>query len=74
MLEGLRFLRRLEQRLRIAHGTSVRLVEEGAPGLATLARGMGMRDGPRLRADQALLERYAQVTLEVRAAYRRILG
>jgi glutamate-ammonia-ligase adenylyltransferase len=56
--DGWRFLRRLEQRLRISHGTSVRLVEEGAPGLATLARGMGMRDGPRSRADQAHRERY----------------
>jgi glutamate-ammonia-ligase adenylyltransferase len=72
--EGWRFLRRLEQRLRISHGTSVRLVEEGAPGLATLARRMGMRDGPRSRADQALLERYSQVTGEVRAAYLLILG
>jgi glutamate-ammonia-ligase adenylyltransferase len=72
--DGWRFLRRLEQRLRISHGTSVRLVEEGAPGLATLARGMGMRDGPRSRADQALLERYAQVTHEVRAAFLQVLG
>jgi glutamate-ammonia-ligase adenylyltransferase len=72
--EGWRFLRRLEQRLRISHGTSVRLVEEGAPGLATLARSMGMRDGPRSRADQALLERYSQVTREVRAAYLRVLA
>jgi glutamate-ammonia-ligase adenylyltransferase len=72
--EGWRFLRRLEQRLRISHGTSVRLVEEGAPGLAILARGMGMRDGPRSRADQALLERYMQVTHEVRAAFLHVLG
>jgi glutamate-ammonia-ligase adenylyltransferase len=70
--DGWVFLRRLEQRLRIAHGSSERLLEEGAPGLATLARSMGMRDGPRLRADQALLERYAQVTGEVRAAYLRV--
>ncbi len=72
--EGWRFLRRLEQRLRIAHGTSVRLVEEGAPGLAILARGLGMRDGPRSRADQALLERYSLVTHEVRGAYLQVLG
>jgi [glutamine synthetase] adenylyltransferase / [glutamine synthetase]-adenylyl-L-tyrosine phosphorylase len=72
--EGWRFLRRLEQRLRISHGTSVRLVEEGAPGLSNLARGMGMRDGPRSRADEALLDRYAQVTGEVRAAYVRVLA
>jgi glutamate-ammonia-ligase adenylyltransferase len=72
--DGWRFLRRLEQRLRISHGASVSLLEEGAPGLTTLARRMGMRDGPRVRADQALLERYIAVTREVRAAYLRVLG
>jgi glutamate-ammonia-ligase adenylyltransferase len=72
--DGWRFLRRLEQRLRISHGMSVSLLEEGAPGLATLARRMGMSDGPRARADQALLERYTTVTREVRAVYSRVLG
>jgi glutamate-ammonia-ligase adenylyltransferase len=72
--DGWRFLRRLEQRLRISHGVSVSLLEEGAPGLGTLARRMGMSDGPRLRADQALLERYTTVTREVRAVYARILA
>jgi glutamate-ammonia-ligase adenylyltransferase len=72
--DGWRFLRRLEQRLRISHGTSVRLLEEGAPGLLILARRMGMRDGPRVRPDHALLERYTAVTEEVRAAYLRVLG
>ncbi len=72
--EAWRFLRRLEQRLRISHGTSVSLLEEGAPGLVTLARRMGMRDGPRVTAEQALLDRYAHVTREVRAAYLRVLG
>jgi glutamate-ammonia-ligase adenylyltransferase len=72
--DGWRFLRRLEQRVRVSHGTSVNLVEEGAPGLATLARRMGMRDGPRARADQTLLERYVAVTTDVRTAYLRVLG
>jgi glutamate-ammonia-ligase adenylyltransferase len=72
--EGWRFLRRLEQRLRISHGTSVSLLEEGAPGLVTLARRMGMRDGPRASAEQSLLQRYTHVTREVRAAYLRVLG
>jgi glutamate-ammonia-ligase adenylyltransferase len=71
--EAWRFLRRLEQRLRISHGTSVSLLEEGAPGLAVLARRMGMRDGPRASAEKSLLERYTQVTREVRAAYMRVL-
>jgi glutamate-ammonia-ligase adenylyltransferase len=72
--EGWRFLRRLEQRLRIAHGTGATLIEEGAPGLLTLARSMGMHDLPPTRAEEVLLERYAVVTREVRAAYLRVLG
>ncbi len=72
--EGWTFLRKLEQRLRVSHGTSVSLLEEGAPGLLTLARSMGMRDGRRGRADAALLERYVAITHEVRAAYLRVLG
>jgi glutamate-ammonia-ligase adenylyltransferase len=72
--DGWRFLRRLEQRLRVSHGTSVNLLEEGAPGLTILARRMGMRDGPRSRADRTLLARYVAVTTDVRAAYLRVLG
>ena len=72
--DGWRFLRRLEQRLRVSHGTSATLLEEGAPGLAALARRMGMHDAPRARAGHALLERYLAVTREVRAAYLRVLG
>jgi glutamate-ammonia-ligase adenylyltransferase len=72
--EGWRFLRRLEQRLRVSHGTSATLLEEGAPGLAALARRMGVRDAPRVRADAALLERYVAVSRDVRAAYLRVLG
>jgi [glutamine synthetase] adenylyltransferase / [glutamine synthetase]-adenylyl-L-tyrosine phosphorylase len=72
--EGWRFLRRLEQRLRVSQGSSSSLIEEGAPGLVTLARRMGMRDSPRVRADGALLERYLSVTSEVRSAYLSVLG
>ena len=72
--EGWRFLRRLEQRLRVSHGTSATLLEEGAPGLAALARSMGMHDAPRARAEASLLERYVAVTREARAAYLRVLG
>ena len=67
--EGYRFLRRLEQRLRVLHGTSAQLLEEGAPGLALLARRMGMRDGPRGTGADALVARYVAVTDDVRAAY-----
>jgi glutamate-ammonia-ligase adenylyltransferase len=72
--EGWRFLRRLEQRLRIAHGTGATLIEEGAPGLVKLARSMGLYDLPPARAEESLLERYVAVTSEVRASYLRVLG
>lgn len=72
--EGWRFLRRLEQRLRIAHGTSVTLLEQGAPGLVVLARRMGMHDSVHAPAQALLLERYLAVTRDVRAAYLRVLG
>ncbi len=72
--EGWRFLRRLEQRLRVAHGTSVTLLEEGAPGLVVLARRMGMHAGLHAPAEALLLERYLAVTRDVRAAYLRSLG
>ncbi len=72
--DGYRFLRRLEQRLRVLHGTSAHLIEEGAGGLALLARRMGMRDGPRGVATEALLTRYLSVTRDVRAAYLAVLG
>jgi [glutamine synthetase] adenylyltransferase / [glutamine synthetase]-adenylyl-L-tyrosine phosphorylase len=72
--DGWRFLRRLEQRVRISQETSVSLLEEGAPGLATLARRVGLRDAPGLPADRALLEVYEAVTRDVRAAYLAVLG
>jgi glutamate-ammonia-ligase adenylyltransferase len=72
--EGYGFLRRIEQRLRILHGASAQLIEEGAPGLPPLARRLGMRDGPQGSAADHLLARYREVTEDVRAAYLAVLG
>jgi glutamate-ammonia-ligase adenylyltransferase len=72
--DGYRLLRRMEQRLRVLHGTSAQLIEEGAPGMALLARRMGMRDGPRGTASEALVLRYLEVTRDVRTAYMGVLG
>ncbi len=72
--EGYRTLRRMEQRLRVLHGTSSHFIEEGAPGLALFARRMGMRDGPRGSATSMLLARYAQITRDVRGGYLTVLG
>jgi glutamate-ammonia-ligase adenylyltransferase len=68
--EGYAMLRRLEQALRVVHGTSASLIEQGAPGLVALARRMGFRE----MAADALLERYLAVTADVRAAYVTVLG
>jgi glutamate-ammonia-ligase adenylyltransferase len=73
--EGYALLRRLEQALRVVHGTSASLIEEGAPGLGALARRMGLREGtPSGTPGEALLERYRAVTRDVRAAYLQVLG
>ncbi len=75
--EGYAILRRLEQALRVVHGTSASLIEEGAPGLPALARRMGLRDGmggAGTTAARTLLERYRAVTRDVRAAYVTVLG
>jgi len=72
--EGYHLLRRLEQRLRVLHGTSAQWIEEGAPGVSPLARRMGMRDGPWGTAADALLARYRAVTEDVRGAYLAVIG
>ncbi|MBX3186788.1 MAG: bifunctional [glutamate--ammonia ligase]-adenylyl-L-tyrosine phosphorylase/[glutamate--ammonia-ligase] adenylyltransferase [Labilithrix sp.] len=71
--EGHAMLRRLEQALRVVHGTSASLIEEGAPGIAALARRMGFRDGT-VTASQALFQRYRAATRDIRAAYLAVLG
>jgi glutamate-ammonia-ligase adenylyltransferase len=72
--EGYRFLRRLEQRIRIVHGSSSSLLDETAEGLLPLARRMGMRDTPRATAIQELVARYRDVTEAVRAAYLQVIS
>ncbi|MDB4945299.1 MAG: Glutamate-ammonia-ligase adenylyltransferase [Labilithrix sp.] len=71
--EGYALLRRLEQALRVVHGTSASLIEEGAGGVAALARRMGFRDDV-APASAAFFERYRAVTGDVRAAYLSVLG
>jgi glutamate-ammonia-ligase adenylyltransferase len=72
--EGYRMLRQIEQRARVHQGSSDAILEEGSPGLGLLARRVGMRDGPRASASQALLARYVELTDAVRAAYIAVLG
>ncbi len=72
--DGHRFLRRLEQRARVVHGSRAVLLQEGAPGLGPLARSMGFRDGPSGTAQELLTTKYREVTGEVRAAFLEVLG
>jgi glutamate-ammonia-ligase adenylyltransferase len=73
--ENYAMLRRLEQAMRIVHGTSRSIIEEGAPGLSFLARRMEFRDdGSHGLAADTLIERYRAVSRETRAAYLEVLG
>ncbi len=72
--EGYAMLRRLEQRARVHHGSGGALIERDAPGLAILARRLGMRDGLRASASASLLEHYVAITNDVRRAYFAVLG
>jgi glutamate-ammonia-ligase adenylyltransferase len=72
--EGYQFLRRLEQRIRIVHGSSSSLLDEKAEGLLPLARRMGMRDTPRSTAPEELIARYRDVTESVRSAYLEVMS
>jgi len=72
--DGHRFLRRLEQRARVVHGSRAVLLHEAAPGLLPLARAMGYRDGPSGGAAQLLMNTYREVTSEVRAAFEELMS
>jgi [glutamine synthetase] adenylyltransferase / [glutamine synthetase]-adenylyl-L-tyrosine phosphorylase len=68
------FLRRLEQRIHVLHGSGSTVIDVNAPGLAPLARRMDFQDGARVPASAQLVERYRDVTGAVRAVYTRVLG
>lgn len=72
--EGHAFLRKLQWRIRIVHASAAQLIEERAPGMAKLARRMGIRDRPGALAAAALVARYKAVTARVRDAYERIIA
>jgi glutamate-ammonia-ligase adenylyltransferase len=72
--DGYLFLRRLEQRLRVVHGTSTTVVDATASGLAKLARRMGIFGTPDQTEAEAFLEAYADFTDEIRRTYLEVLG
>jgi glutamate-ammonia-ligase adenylyltransferase len=72
--EGYGFLRRLEQRIHVLGGTGSTAIEVRRPGLAQLARRMGMHGRVSENAGATLIARYREVTEAVRAAYDHLLG
>jgi len=72
LTSGYKFLRRLENKLRLVHDIGQRTVSR--PGyLAKLARHLGYPDRPR-RAEQVFLDEYQQVTLGIREVFDRHLA
>lgn len=72
--DGYVFLRRLEQRIRIVHGTGSPVLEATANGLTKLARRMGIQRTPTQSEGEALLEAYEDTTSEIRKTYLDLMG
>jgi glutamate-ammonia-ligase adenylyltransferase len=72
--EGYQFLRRLEQRIRIVHGSSSSLLDETAEGLLPGGRRWVRRARPPTTAIEELIGRYKDVTEVVRRAYLEVMA
>jgi glutamate-ammonia-ligase adenylyltransferase len=72
--EGYKFLRQLEQRMRVLHGTGTTVIDTRQAGLPQLARRMGLHQSGDIGAVELLIARYQAVTASVREAYLRVLG
>ena len=72
--DGYRFLRRLEQRIHVLTGQSASVIDTEAPGLAELARRMGLADEPGRPVSGQLVTQYRLVVDTVREAYLSALG
>ena len=70
---GYKFLRRLENKLRLVHDQSINEISTDRASLLKLARRLGYPERPR-RPDEVLREDYSKVTEKVRAIFQRYLG
>ncbi len=70
LIEGYKFLRRLENKLRLVHDQSVNQLSADPAALAKLARHLGYPDRPR-RPEQVFLEEYSQITEAIREVFER---
>jgi glutamate-ammonia-ligase adenylyltransferase len=73
LIAGYKFLRRLENKLRLVHDQSVNELSSDPVYLAKLARHLGYPDRPR-RPEQLFLEEYNRVTEGIRAVFDRYLA
>lgn len=70
---GYKFLRRLENKLRLVHDQSINEIATDRASLLKLARRLGYPERPR-RADEVLREDYNRVTEKIRALFDQHLG
>lgn len=72
---GYVFLRRLEQRIRIAQGNgAVPIMDCWGPALRQLSRRMGLHGSSDVSEQEILIRRYRATTREIRRSYLAILG
>ena len=74
LIEGYRFLRRIESRLRIVRDRSAESLPASADGLEVMARRLGYRRQRERSAGEQLLGDYRLQTEAIRAVYGRVLG
>lgn len=73
LTSGYKFLRRLENKLRLVHDQSINEIATDRASLLKLARRLGYPERPR-RPDEVLREDYTRVTEKVRALFDQHLG
>jgi glutamate-ammonia-ligase adenylyltransferase len=69
---GYKFLRRLENKLRLIHDQSINELSSDPKYLRKLARRLGYAEGP-MRPEEAFLEAYRAVTENIRSIFERYL-
>ncbi|MBE0597563.1 MAG: bifunctional [glutamate--ammonia ligase]-adenylyl-L-tyrosine phosphorylase/[glutamate--ammonia-ligase] adenylyltransferase, partial [Desulfuromonadales bacterium] len=70
---GYRFLRRLENKLRLVHDQSINQLAGDRTYLIKLARRLGYPERPK-RPDEAFLEDYRSITEKIRTVFDRLVG
>ncbi len=72
LISGYKFLRRLENKLRLVHDQSVNELSADTAYLAKLARHLGYPEAP-MRPEKLFLEDYARTTQTIREVFERVL-